>query len=70
MRNPDIKTWAWQRLWTTKEGNGEVYPCIAFTEDAPWLHTNPEVMEEDGRWFWLCPKPNLVLINRDNGNAN
>lgn len=60
MRNPDIKVWMWQRLWKIA-GDDEVYSSYGIYEDSWWLHMNPEEVEAEYKWNWLCPKPNLVL---------
>lgn len=62
MKNPEIKQWLWQRLWALNNGNGEVYICMAYFENAFWLHAEPESDSDCGGWHWLCPKPNQVLF--------
>lgn len=57
-----MKVWMWQRLW--KEiGKESVCPEYQTVEDADWLHINDRVLQEFGH-IWLCPKPNLVLVDR------
>ena len=54
-----MKVWMWQRLW---KYNGRERVCseLGVTECHEEFKRNPSY----GHWHWLCPKPNLVLVDR------
>jgi hypothetical protein len=53
-----MKVWMWQRLYKWY-GDIEVFEELRDTEDE--LNYDPL---EISQWRWLCPKPNLVLVDR------
>ena len=58
-----MKVWMWQRLWKGHSGE-RVFETFGEFEDDPWLHCKPGTGIYSDKWHWLCPKPNLVLVDR------
>jgi hypothetical protein len=57
-----MKVWMWQRLCKIT-GQSHVEPIVMALEDDEWLQSSHEEMAEENL-IWLCPKPNLVLVDR------
>lgn len=53
-----MKVWMWQRL-CSNSGCGEGVVVLCDTENDITLN-----VELPKGWRWLCPKPNLVLVDR------
>lgn len=57
-----MKVWMWQRLWKVRGGR-DVWDELRIMENDCWLHTTDGAMSDENL-VWLCPKPNLVLVDR------
>ncbi len=53
-----MKVWMWQRLYKIN-GEAEVH-----SEYGMWRYSYSFFSVPDEYWHWLCPKPNLVLVDR------
>lgn len=59
-----MKIWMWQRLWKCNIRDG-VYAQYAYTENDVLLRIHPSKYTKTVfKWHWLCPRPNLVLVDR------
>lgn len=57
-----MKVWMWQRLYKWY-GYDLPYDILCATEDAKIFQSSDECLAEHD-CHWLCPKPNLVLVDR------
>ena len=57
-----MKVWMWQRLYKIR-GYGQVYSDLGNDTNNLMINMPDENMRECGL-IWLCPKPNLVLVDR------
>lgn len=53
-----MKVWMWQRLWKAR-GDDRVRIMLNSFESALEYYQIPH-----NHMYWLCPKPNLVLVDR------
>ena len=59
-----MKVWMWQRLWKCNVRD-YVFSAYAYEESDLCLHSEPlQRYTPRFAWHWLCPKPNLVLVDR------
>jgi hypothetical protein len=57
-----MKLWLWQKLWKPI-GSGVVFYEFAEKEDNEGFSATPGEGHYASGWQWLCPKPNLVLVD-------
>lgn len=58
-----MKVWMWQRLWKFERGD-VVFTELSERENDKSLHREPFHCASVYSWRWLCPKPNIVLVDR------
>ena len=58
-----MKVWMWQRLYRFRD-RLEVKVMLWPVEDIDLLQGEPGEGWKSREWYWLCPKPNLVLVDR------
>lgn len=61
MRNQNVKTWMWQRLFKFG-GYEKVMVYLSHFEDDPYINQERPSFSDEDKPYWLCPKPCLVLV--------